>query len=89
MPAQDLIRVIYLLMADLVTSADPAQAQTGVNVPQAADTVLPAALGPIAPAVLLYECRHCKDHFPGTAFGSHANGQQHVRCRACYVSISH
>ncbi len=79
---------INLLMADPVASAVSARAQMGVFVLQAATTVMPAALRPAALAVPLYECRRCRDCLLTTAFGSHANGQQHVRCRACNVRSS-
>ncbi len=74
-------------MADAVAQASPARAQTEVVIPQAADAIMPAAPRPVASAVPLYECRRCKDRLPATAFGSHANGQQHVRCRACNVGV--
>ncbi len=85
LPAQEQIGVMNIPMAEPATSAGPARAQMGVIVPQAADTVMAEALGPAAPAVQLYRCRRCKDRLPATAFGSHANGQQHVSCRACNV----
>jgi hypothetical protein len=77
--------VINAPVADPVISAVDDQAQTGVIVPQAADTVIPRALGLAAPAVQLYQCRRCNDRLPATVFGTHANGQQHVSCRACNV----
>ncbi len=83
------MEVINYLMANPVASAGPARAPTGVIRPQAADNVMPAALEPAALAVLIYENRHCRDCLPTTAYGSHANGWQHVRCRAYNISISH
>ncbi len=88
LPAQEAVQVINHLMANPVASAGSARAQMGVVQRQPADTVTPAALELAAPAVQLYECRRCKDRLPATAFGFHANGQQHVRCRACNVSSS-
>ncbi len=85
LPAQEQMRVINAPMAYPVTSAGDARAQTGVIVPQAASTVMPGALGLATPAVQLYQCRRCNDRLPATAFGTHANGQQHVRYRACNV----
>ncbi len=88
LPAQEQMGAINLLMADPVALAVSARTQMGVIVPQAETTVMPAALRPAALAVLLYECRRCRDCLPTTAFGSHANGRQHVRCRACNVRSS-
>ncbi len=89
LPAQEAVQVINYLMANPVASAGPARAQMGVVERQPADTVMPAALELAAPAVQLYECRRCRDRLPATAYGSHANGRLHVRCRACNVSILH
>ncbi len=89
LPAQEAVQVINHLMANPVASASPARAQMGVVEQQPAATVMPAALDLAAPTVQLYECRRCQDRLPVTAFSSHANGQQHVRCWACNVGSSH
>ncbi len=83
--AQEQMGVINAPMADPVTSAGHARAQTRVIVQQAAVTRMPEALQLAAPAVQLYECRRSNDRLPATMFGFHANGQQYVSCQACNV----
>jgi hypothetical protein len=78
--AQEPVEVINNFMASIVASAGVARAQTGVIGPKAADTIMPSAFEPAAPAVPFYECRSCRDRLHATAYGSHRNGQQHVKC---------
>ncbi len=86
-PAQEPMGAMIHLMADPVASAGAAQAQMEVIVHQPADTVVPAVLRPAALAEPLFACSRCRDRLPATAFGSHANGRQHGRCRACNIGI--